>query len=49
MANAWNRQLGSGARTVQTQPAIQVFRRDGEDHALPERDMSVVLNDSMHR
>nr|POE65223.1 hypothetical protein CFP56_34890 [Quercus suber] len=35
------RQLGSSKGAVQTQPATQVVRRDGADHALPERDMSM--------
>lgn len=44
MANGQRRQLGSGARTVQTQPSSQVFRCDGANHALPKCDMIVVLS-----
>lgn len=35
-----NRQLGLGEGTVPAQPAIQVVRRHGAHHALPQRDMS---------
>lgn len=39
--NRFGRQLGHGEGAVQTQPSAKELRRDGEDHALPQLDMSV--------
>lgn len=39
-SNCSGRQLGYGEGAVQTQPSAKELRRDGEDHALPQLDMS---------